>query len=107
LTIRFVRIVPPFSANFFSSGTVLATVTRPSQPRNSAGIESAGGCAPNPPPPPAAPSRAGMPPSTKISTSYFALRLPASSVPGNTTSNGNSYCSNSQRVQPEGIDPPY
>src|SRR5437870_2144301 len=23
------------------------------------------------------------------------------------TSNGNSYCSNSQRTQPEGIDPPY
>ncbi len=101
-------MVPPFSANFFSSGTVFATVTRPSQPRNSAGIVSAAGWAPKPPPPPPAPpSRAGIPPSTKISTSYFAFRLPASSVLGKTTSNGNSYCSNSQRVQPDGIDPPY
>ena len=34
------------------------------------------------------------------------LLLPASSVCGYTTSNGNSNCSNSQRVQPEGIEPP-
>jgi hypothetical protein len=48
-----------------------------------------------------------MPPSTNTSTSYFAFRFPASSVPGKTTSNGNSYCSNSQRVHPDGIEPPY
>ena len=36
-----------------------------------------------PPPPP----RSGMPPSGKSSTSYFALRLPASSACGYTTSN--------------------
>ena len=40
-------------------------------------------------------------------TSYFADRFPASSAFGKTTSNGNSNCSSSQRVQPEGIEPPY
>ena len=110
-----VRIVPPFSTNFFSSGTVFATVTRPSHGRNSAGIESAAGWPPPKAPPafpPACPepadgSRAGMPPSTNTSTSYFAFRLPASSICGKTTSNGNSYCSKIQRVQPDGIEPPY
>jgi hypothetical protein len=77
-----VMMVPPFSANFFSSGTVFETVTRPSHGRNSAGIDSGAGCAPNPPPPAAAGSRSGMPPSTNTSTSYFAFRLPASSVCG-------------------------
>jgi hypothetical protein len=40
-------------------------------------------------------------------TSYFARRFPASSACGYTTSKGKSYCSSSQRVCPDGIDPPY
>src|SRR5689334_20046449 len=102
-----VKIVPPFSTNFFSSGTVLAIVTRPSQPRNSAGTASAGGWPGNlAAVPDLAASGSGTAPSTNTSTSYFALRFPASSVCGYTTTNGNSYCSKIQRVQPDGIDPP-
>jgi len=40
-------------------------------------------------------------------TSYFPARFPSSNARGNTTSNGNSYCSRIQRVHPDGIEPPY
>ena len=55
--------------------------------------------------PPPAPLRNA--PSVSTITSYLRLRLPASSVCGYTTSKGNSNCSNSQRVQPEVVRPPY
>ena len=92
--------VPPASTNRLSSGTVHALLTVPRWSRSSRGTRSAGGCAP------AAASRAGNAPSTKISTSKRFARFPASR-PFYTTSNGNSNCSSSHRVQPDGIDPPY
>lgn len=99
-----VTIVPPFSTNFFNSGTVFAMLTLPTHDWYSAGRFA--GTPPPPPPNPPPPSPAGMAPSGKISTSNFALRLPASRACANTTSNGNLNCSNSHRVQPESIDPP-
>src|SRR6266545_1766432 len=122
-----VKTVPPASMKAFSCGTVFATVTPPNLPRNSSGISSAlgirengassapGAAAPPRPPParpsparpsPARPSRAGMAPVTKTITSNLLIRSPASSVCGYTTVNGNSNCSNNQRVHPDGIEPP-
>ena len=103
--------LPPDSMKVFNCGTVLATLRLPIQPRNSSGNSSALGMRPktgSSPPAAAAPraSRAGIAPVTKIITSNLSARLPASSVCGKTTVNGNSYCSKIQRVQPDGIEPP-
>ena len=81
-----VTMDPPDSTNFLSCGPVLPSV-----------ILS--------PPPPLPPRR--MAPSVNTRTSNLLFKSPASSAGGYTTSNGNSYCSKSQRVQPEVIEPPY
>src|SRR6185295_10547465 len=103
-----VTMLPPDSTNFFNCGMVLSSEMRPSMLRYSSGMLSGLGApkaAPPPPRPPALPRR--IAPSVNTSTSNLLFRSPASSAGGYTTSNGNSYCSNSQRVQPEGMEPPY
>ena len=51
-------------------------------------------------------ARAWYAPSTRISTSNFSRSSPLSSSGAKTSWNGNSNCSSSHRVQPDGIDPP-
>src|SRR5690242_5606270 len=103
-----VTIDPPDSTNFFNCGMDFSSEMRPAQVRYSSGTLSGEGAPNSPRPPPrplAAPRR--IAPSGKRSTSNLLFRSPASSVEGQTLSNGNSYCSRIQRVQPEGILPPY
>src|SRR5687768_2331064 len=96
------RIVPPSCRNFSSCGPVFDAVYAPTIGSNSAGIREA-----DPAAPPRPSAADGPTPDGKMMTSYLVDRLPASSALGKTTSNGNSCCSRSQRVQPDGIEPPY
>src|SRR4051794_20368240 len=102
-----VTIDPPDSTNFFRLGMVLSSVIRPTHARYSDGTFAGSGLTnpPRPPPRPVAPPRR-IAPSAKTITSNFARRSLASRVLGQTRSNGISYCSNSHRVQPDGILPP-
>src|SRR5580704_14142425 len=105
-----VTTAPPDSTNCLICGMVFSSVMRPNQPRYSSGTFC--GSAPPPPrPPPPPPPRPPAPlriaPSGNTRTSKRLFRFPASNVGGYTTSKGNSYCSKSQRVHPEGISPPY
>ncbi len=102
-------MVPPCSTNALSCGIVFAPVMLPTLPAHSGG-RFAGGAFRGPSSLPAstASSVAGMPP-VKIITSYFALRFPASSCGGYTTSKFVNWycCSNIHRIQPDGMSPPY
>src|SRR5580693_90753 len=93
---------PPDSTNCLICGIVFSSVTRPIQPRNSSGTVDGSICAnpPRPPRPVAVPRRVA--PSVNTITSNLLRKFPASRVCGYTSSYGNSYCSNSQRVQPDG-----
>src|SRR5450432_3221173 len=121
-----VTMEPPDSTNFFNCGMVLSSLMRPATLLYSGGRLAGSWVPKTPPPPPKPPPKPPPPPppprpppapppapprrmapSVNTSTSNLLLRSPASSPGGYTRSNGNSYCSNSQRVQPEGIDPPY